>query len=101
VEAGKGLPKVGKQVQTPDGVGRVDDLDVLGRRVRVSFPDRPSATFNADEVHALYANVTPTPAPVSVHEGLADTAKDEDSTTPAPAAENAEGSGDDPEPEPQ
>ena len=103
VEAGKGLPKIGKQVQTPDGIGRVDDLDVLGRRVRVSFPDRPSATFNADEVHALtpYATPTPTPAPVSVREALADTPAGEDSITPAPAAENAEESGDDPEPEPQ
>jgi cell fate regulator YaaT (PSP1 superfamily) len=101
VEAGKGLPRVGKQVHTPDGVGRVDDLDVLARKVRVSFPDRPSATFNADEIHALDANATPTPAPVSVREDLADTAKGEDSSTPPPAAENAEGSGENPEPEPQ
>jgi len=101
VEAGKGLPRVGKQVHTPDGVGRVDDLDVLARKVRVSFPDRPSATFNADEIHALDANTTPTPAPVSVREDLAYTAKGEDLSTPPPAAENAEGSGEDPEPEAQ
>ena len=62
VEASKGLPREGKQVHTPDGVGRVDDLDILGRRVRVSFPDRPPATFDASEVRALDANVTPTPA---------------------------------------
>ncbi|HEX7598965.1 MAG TPA: regulatory iron-sulfur-containing complex subunit RicT, partial [Polyangia bacterium] len=62
VEAGKGLPKGGKQVQTPDGVGRVDDIDVLGRRVRVSFMDRPPATFTAEEVQSLQqANMTPTP----------------------------------------
>ena len=62
VEASKGLPKVGKQVQTPDGIGRVDDIDVLGRRVRVSFMDRPPATFTAEEVQPLQqANVTPTP----------------------------------------
>ena len=113
VEAGKGLPKLGKQVQTPDGIGRVDDLDVLGRRVRVSFPDRPSATFNADEVHALTPYATPTPAPVSMPplngpalpeedlEDIADTAKGTDSSTHSPVAEHAEGSGEDPEPEPQ
>jgi hypothetical protein len=113
VEAGKGLPKLGKQVQTPDGIGRVDDLDVLGRRVRVSFMDRPSATFNADEVHALTPYATPTPVPVSVPtlngrplpeadiEGLADAAKDTDSSTHSPVAEHAEGSGEDPETEPQ
>jgi cell fate regulator YaaT (PSP1 superfamily) len=45
IEASKLLPKVGKRVETPDGVGRVDDLDVLGGRVRVSFPDKPPATY--------------------------------------------------------
>jgi len=56
VEAGKGLPKLGKKVQTPDGIGRVDDLDVLGRRVKVIFPDRPAATYSADEIHLLEPN---------------------------------------------
>jgi cell fate regulator YaaT (PSP1 superfamily) len=101
VEASKGLPREGKQVHTPDGVGRVNDLDILGRKVRVSFPDRPPATFDADDVHPLEVAVTPTPTPVAVPEGLADSAKGEDSSTPPPAAENAEASGEDPEPEPQ
>ena len=111
VEASKGLPREGKQVHTPEGVGRVNDLDILGRKVRVSFPDRPPATFDADDVHPLDVAVTPTPTPVAVPpldgrappeediEGLADTAKDVKSPTPQPAAENAEGSGEDPEPE--
>ena len=53
VEAGKGLPKQGKQVKTPDGIGRVDDIDVLARRVRVTFMDRPAEIYNADEIQLL------------------------------------------------
>jgi hypothetical protein len=63
----KGLPKPGKKVETPEGVGRVDDLDVLGSRVRVSFFEKPPMTFAASEVR-LVANqssssMTPTPPP--------------------------------------
>jgi cell fate regulator YaaT (PSP1 superfamily) len=70
VEMSKGLPKPGKRVETPEGVGRVDDLDVLGGRVRVSFFERPPMTFAASEVR-LVANqpnsqVTPTPQPREV-----------------------------------
>jgi cell fate regulator YaaT (PSP1 superfamily) len=46
-EAGKLLPRVGKRVATPEGDGRVDDVDVLRGRVRVSFPDRPPITYPA------------------------------------------------------
>jgi cell fate regulator YaaT (PSP1 superfamily) len=111
VEASKGLPKLGRQVHTPEGVGRVDDLDILGRKVRVLFPDRPPATFDAGDVRPLDLNATPTPAPVAVPpldgraateedlEELAETANDGKSSTPQPAAENAKGSGEDPEPE--
>jgi cell fate regulator YaaT (PSP1 superfamily) len=67
VELSKGLPKAGKKVETPEGIGRVDDLDVLGGRVRVSFPERPPMTFAASEVRLLAgqpgASVTPTPQP--------------------------------------
>ena len=67
VEMSKGLPKPGKKVETPEGVGRVDDLDVLGSRVRVSFFEKPPMTFAASEVR-LVANqssssMTPTPPP--------------------------------------
>ncbi len=70
VELSKNLPKPGKRVETPEGVGRVDDLDVLGGRVRVSFFERPPMTFAASEVQ-LVANqpnfpVTPTPQPRDV-----------------------------------
>jgi len=67
VELSKGLPKPGKKVETPEGIGRVDDLDVLGGRVRVSFLERPPMTFMASEVRLVAAPsngpVTPTPQP--------------------------------------
>lgn len=61
VEAGKGLPKQGKQVKTPDGIGRVDDIDVLARRVRVTFMDRPPEVYGADEIQLLQP-IPPPPA---------------------------------------
>jgi len=67
VEMSKGLPKPGKRVETPEGVGRVDDLDVLGGRVRVSFFERPPLTFAASEVRPIGPDpsdaTTPTPVP--------------------------------------
>jgi cell fate regulator YaaT (PSP1 superfamily) len=53
VEMSKNLPKPGKRVETPEGVGRVEDLDVLGGRVRVSFFERPPMTFAASEVRLI------------------------------------------------
>ena len=68
VELSKGLPKPGKRVETSEGIGRVDDLDVLGGRVRVSFFERPPMTFAASEVRLVDAGngnaTTPTPVPV-------------------------------------
>lgn len=50
VEAAKNLPKVGKKVETPEGVGRVDDLSVLLGKIRVSFPGKPPQVFTADQL---------------------------------------------------
>jgi cell fate regulator YaaT (PSP1 superfamily) len=50
LEAAEALPKIGKRVGTPDGVGRVGDLDVLRGRVRVYFDGGPPKTFSADEL---------------------------------------------------
>jgi cell fate regulator YaaT (PSP1 superfamily) len=66
VELGKGLPKTGKRVETPDGLGRVDDVDVLRRKVRVSFPESPPKTYEAEEIRPLSrppssGEVTPEP----------------------------------------
>jgi len=53
VDAAKGLPKVGKRVTTPEGIGRVGDLDVLQGRIRVYFEDQPPKVYTADEVRPL------------------------------------------------
>jgi cell fate regulator YaaT (PSP1 superfamily) len=55
VEAAKKLPKLGKRVTTPEGVGRVGDIDVLVGRVRVYFEGQPPKVFDAAEVQALHA----------------------------------------------
>ncbi len=49
-ELGQGLPKLGKKVLTPKGPGRVADLDVLNRRVRVTLDEGGSEVFSADQV---------------------------------------------------
>jgi cell fate regulator YaaT (PSP1 superfamily) len=66
LEAAAALPKLGKRVGTPDGVGRVGDLDVLRGRVRVYFEGQPPKTFTADELQpapqvAPGSPVPPTP----------------------------------------
>jgi cell fate regulator YaaT (PSP1 superfamily) len=61
IEAAAALPKMGKRVATPDGVGRVGDLDVLRGRVRVYFDGQPPKTFTADE---LQPAPPPSPAPL-------------------------------------
>ena len=60
LEAAEALPKIGKRVATPDGVGRVGDLDVLRGRVRVYFDGAPPKTFTADELLPA-PNATPGP----------------------------------------
>lgn len=52
-EMGKGLPKVGRRVQTPAGSGRVLDLDILRQRVRVLLEAGAVQTFSAEELRAL------------------------------------------------
>jgi cell fate regulator YaaT (PSP1 superfamily) len=55
IEAAKKLPRLGKRVETPEGEGRVDDLDILRGRIRVSYPDKPPQVFTADQVRAVAA----------------------------------------------
>lgn len=47
------FPKPNKRVMTPKGEGRVRDVDVLARTVRVFFPDRPMETFSVDALSAV------------------------------------------------
>lgn len=54
-EMGKGLPKVGKRVNTPMGIGRVLDLDILRQRVRVQLPEGVPQVFLGSEVRPLSA----------------------------------------------
>jgi cell fate regulator YaaT (PSP1 superfamily) len=49
------FPKQGRRVTTPQGEGRVRDVDVLARTVRVVFPDGQSETFTVEDVKAVAA----------------------------------------------
>jgi cell fate regulator YaaT (PSP1 superfamily) len=75
VEAAKHLPRAGKRVTTPEGVGRVGDVDVLRERVRVYFEDQPPKVFQAAEVSLL------NPLPGEAGAGSAP----RDAAAPAPA----------------
>ena len=44
-ECRKRLPKVGRRVTTPDGEGKVLELDILGGRVKVWFEGGPLVTL--------------------------------------------------------
>jgi cell fate regulator YaaT (PSP1 superfamily) len=50
VEARKNLPRIGRRVETPEGAGQVEDLNVLAGKVRVCFPDRPAQVFDAADL---------------------------------------------------
>lgn len=52
-ELGKKLPKLGKRVNTPAGVGRVVEVDVLRQRVRISFEEGTTQTFPGSVVSPL------------------------------------------------
>jgi cell fate regulator YaaT (PSP1 superfamily) len=52
-EMRKGMPKVGKRVETPAGPGKVVELDVLRQRIRVWFDEGGSETFPADVVRRI------------------------------------------------
>ncbi len=52
-EMSKGLPKVGKRVNTPAGTAKVIELDILAQRVRVLFDQGGTETFPGSVVSLL------------------------------------------------
>jgi cell fate regulator YaaT (PSP1 superfamily) len=66
-EAKKTLPRVGASVSTPKGDGRVHELDILRRRVRVAFLEGGFETFVADELRPVGAP-PPEPEPPQIEE---------------------------------
>ena len=58
-ELRRGLPKLGKRVVTEAGEGRVVEVDVLHRRVRVSLSGGESKVFTGDEVEPLFPSQKP------------------------------------------
>jgi len=91
-EMGKGLPKVGKRVHTPLGIGRVLDLDILRQRVRVQLPEGVPQVFSGSEVRPLSA--------VDPHAAAAADDAPEAGDAPEPTAERIPEPIDDPTPPP-
>jgi len=60
------FPKPGKRVMTPKGEGRVHDVDVLARTVRVSLNDAGMETFSVDALSLASPGAeTSPPSPLS------------------------------------
>ncbi|MEK7705682.1 MAG: regulatory iron-sulfur-containing complex subunit RicT [Myxococcota bacterium] len=66
------LPKVGKRIITPSGEGRVKDVNVLTRRVRVQLNDGVYAEFAADEVTRPVDVAAPAPVQAAPSPGVVD-----------------------------
>ncbi|MCS6914161.1 MAG: regulatory iron-sulfur-containing complex subunit RicT [Myxococcales bacterium] len=68
-EMGKNLPKVGKRVNTPAGIGRVLEVDILGQRVRVGFDEGRAQVFPGAQVTPLSPPAGTQPRPEDGTEG--------------------------------
>jgi cell fate regulator YaaT (PSP1 superfamily) len=55
LECRKDMPKLGRRVQTPDGEGRVLELSILQRQVRVAHADGTVKIFSAEQVRSVAA----------------------------------------------
>jgi cell fate regulator YaaT (PSP1 superfamily) len=53
-EMRKGLPKLGKRVITPEGEGRVVEVDVLRQRIRVTTGPGEFHVLTADQVKPMF-----------------------------------------------
>ncbi len=87
-EAMKGLPKLGKRVVTPDGEGRVQELDALRRRVRVSYPDGASRAYTAEEVQLASLASSGPSAPPPEPAPPAELPPDDGPPAPGPASDD-------------
>jgi len=54
-----GLPKQGKRVMTPNGEGKVQEVDVLGGKIKVVFPSGSTETFSFAEIQACRGQAQP------------------------------------------
>jgi cell fate regulator YaaT (PSP1 superfamily) len=58
-EARRTLPRTGRTVRTPDGEGRVQEVDILRGIVRVSLSDGKIQSFQADQVEQIAGGKPP------------------------------------------
>jgi cell fate regulator YaaT (PSP1 superfamily) len=61
VELSRTLPKVGEQVSTPEGLARVESVNVLAQRVLLSFADGRQRTVSAAELAQWSGGPGPAP----------------------------------------
>ncbi len=67
-ELRQGMPKLGKKIETPHGIGRVLDVNLLTGQIRVLLEDGPMETFTREQILAMRAEqaaAEPTPEPVA------------------------------------
>lgn len=65
-ELRQGMPKLGKKTETPHGIGRVLDVNLLTGQIRVLLDDGPMETFSREEILAMrqeQAAAEPSPEP--------------------------------------
>ncbi len=69
-ELRRGMPKLGKKIDTPQGYGRVLDVNLLTGQIRVSLDDGPMVTFSREDILGMQtaagqaeADSDPSPAP--------------------------------------
>ena len=86
-EARGRLPKRGKRVQTPKGIGRVAEVFPLRDGVLVDFGEEMGTTeFTREEVHPVDENASPAPGREGPDAGEADKLKNGKPVSPDPAA---------------
>ncbi len=67
-ELRQGMPKLGKKIDTPHGIGRVLDVNLLTGQIRILLDDGPMETFSREQILAMRqeqnaAEASPVPEP--------------------------------------